>query len=335
MRVLSGRLTLFITISLCLLLATLSVVQSRAATRQQLPAEPQAPGDLGEFVAFCPLSHRAPDDPLVHPNMPGMSHMHDFMGNVSTAATTTLESLLANHTTCDPVTDRSAYWVPTLYDADGDSVAIEQATIYYTVHVDDPTTLQPYPPGLKIIAGSATATTPPNPSYFKWGCLGDGTSSTSEIVTCPAGSKLELLLNFPDCWDGANLDSADHKSHMAYAAGGACPASHPVPMPRLQFKLRYATAGEAGMRLASGPGYTMHGDFFNAWEESALANRMNCLYNLIKCGPEGFPEDVPVVTATPTVIATPAPTATPTLVPTTPAPVATLTVSVYMPLVDR
>jgi hypothetical protein len=37
---------------------------------------------------------------------------------------------------------------------------------------------------------------------------------------------------FPSCWDGVNLDSADHKSHMAYPIqnynGGDCPSSHPV-----------------------------------------------------------------------------------------------------------
>ena len=30
---------------------------------------------------------------------------------------------------------------------------------------------------------------------------------------------------------------------MAYSAGGACPASHPVVVPSLQFKLRYARRG--------------------------------------------------------------------------------------------
>ncbi|RIK27976.1 MAG: hypothetical protein DCC55_39075 [Chloroflexi bacterium] len=164
-----------------------------------------------------------------------------------------------------------------------------------------------------------------NPSYFKWSCLGAPDSSTSDFIVCPAGSRLESLLNFPDCWDGANLDSADHQSRMAYSAGGVCPASHPVPVPRLQFKLRYATRGEAGMTLASGPGYTAHGDFFNAWEPAALANRLHCLYNLVKCGPEGFPEVEPTTepTAGPTV----------TLIPT--RPVSTPTALIFAPLVQK
>lgn len=33
------------------------------------------------------------------------------------------------------------------------------------------------------------------------------------------------------CWDGKNLDSPDHKSHMAFPSGvttGSCPTTHPV-----------------------------------------------------------------------------------------------------------
>jgi hypothetical protein len=212
------------------------------------------------------------------------------MGNTTTDADSTAATLLVGGTTCDPVTDRSSYWVPTLFDAQDQPVAIEHATFYYLVHVDDPTAVQPYPVGLKVIAGSAMATEPPDPARFKWSCLGAPDSSTEAIVTCPADSKLELLVNFPDCWNGVDLDSADHKSHMAYSAAGACPATHPVVVPALQFKLRYATAGEPGMRIASGPGYTAHADFFNAWEPAALDNRLHCLRNLEKCGPEGYPE---------------------------------------------
>lgn len=158
------------------------------------------------------------------------------------------------------------------------------------MHIDNPATLQPFPLGLKIIAGNAKATTPDQAEHIKWSCLGAPDSSTGDFVTCPADSKLELLVNYPDCWDGQNLDSNDHKSHMAYSAAGACPTTHPVAVPALQFKLRYATAGEAGMKLSSGAGYTVHADFFNAWEPAAQENRLQCLRELIKCGPEGYPQ---------------------------------------------
>jgi Domain of unknown function (DUF1996) len=282
-----------------------------ATARANTSNTSNAPQDIGEFVAFCPLSHRAPDDPIVHKNMPGMSHLHDFLGNVTTNASSTVESLLVGGTTCDPVSDKSSYWVPSLLGANGQPIALDQVTIYYQVEINNPKDLKPFPPGLKIVAGNSAAITAPNPSHFKWACQGQNNSSTTDFVICPQGSKLELLLNFPDCWDGQNLDSADHKSHMAYSANHACPTSHPVAVPLLQFKLRYATRGEAGMKLASlgtGSAAATHGDFFNAWDETALANRMNCLRELIKCGAAGYPgkpDATPV--ATPVVTATSAP----------------------------
>lgn len=258
-----------------------SVGHGLAPSAQQ---QPQA--EIGEFVAFCPFNHRASDDPIVYPSQPGVSHSHDFFGNLSTDAHSTLESLLTSGTNCEPLSDRSPYWVPTLYTAQRQAVAVEHATFYYTVHIAKPTELQSFPLGLRIIAGSARANQPPTPSRIKWSCLGAGASSTSNPVACPADSKLELLINFPDCWNGQTLDSPDHQSHMAYSVGEACPVSHAVPVPALQFKLRYASSGASTMILSSGPGYTAHADFLNVWEPAALESRVNCLRQLIKCGPE-------------------------------------------------
>lgn len=286
-------------VAILLFVAVTAWISASRAAAERRPAAEYAAQDFGEFVALCPLSHRAPDDPIVHPQHFGASHLHDFFGNVSTSATATVHSLLVAGTTCDPIADRSAYWVPTLFDARNVPIGLENVTIYYFVDVTPVGSVQPYPLGLKIIAGDAKATAPPTPARYKWSCLGAPDSSTSDFVVCPPGAKLEVLLNFPDCWNGVDLDSVDHQSHMAYSAGGKCPASHPVPVPRLQFKLRYATRGEVGMRLSSGAAHTMHGDFFNAWEPAALENRMNCLRTSVKCGPQGFDGPIPAVTATP------------------------------------
>ena len=77
---------------------------------------PSLEGDLGEFVALCPSSHRAQNDPIVFPGQPGQSHLHSFFGSTTTDASSTLGTLLAGGTTCDPAVDRSAYWVPTLLE---------------------------------------------------------------------------------------------------------------------------------------------------------------------------------------------------------------------------
>jgi hypothetical protein len=44
------------------------------------------------------------------------------------------------------------------------------------------------------------------------------------------------------CWDGVNLDSANHKSHVAYPGyNGKCPTTHPVKIPQLFFEIVWDT----------------------------------------------------------------------------------------------
>ncbi|MFI6452282.1 DUF1996 domain-containing protein [Streptosporangium amethystogenes] len=152
---------------------------------------------------------------------------------------------------------------------------------------------QPLPLGLRIVAGNAKATGIDDPSgNARWSCLHAGhVASSKDFVNCPAGTMLESYLDFPQCWNGRDLDSADHKSHMAYPVGGACPASHPVPVPKLRQVLRYPVSGDpARLRLASGRGYTMHGDFFNAWPPAEMERRLrDCIRPIIKCGADGTP----------------------------------------------
>lgn len=59
---------------------------------------------------------------------------------------------------------------------------------------------------------------------------------------CTDGLRAELM--FPMCWDGKNLSSANHKSHVAYpdlVMTGNCPPSHPVKLPGLMFETIWAT----------------------------------------------------------------------------------------------
>jgi hypothetical protein len=255
------------------------------------PTAPEPPPvDIGEFVAFCPFSHALADDPIVFPGEPGRSHDHSFFGSRVVDAFSVVEDLLAGDTTCDPVEDRSSYWVPALWNGT-ERIEPEQATFYYLVDVAPATAVRPFPIGLRVIAGNAHRHGPDDgPSRYKWSCRGAADSSTGDFVVCPAGHELELLLNFPDCWNGSDLDSPDHQSHMAYSAGGACPPTHPVPVPRLQYKLRYPFSGGPDVRIASGRGYTAHADFWNAWEPAALAQRtLSCLHPQAKCGADGTP----------------------------------------------
>ncbi|MFC4591075.1 DUF1996 domain-containing protein [Sphaerisporangium corydalis] len=257
---------------------------------------PVPPGAVrvAEFVAECPVTHRLADDPIVLPGLAGASHMHSFMGNASTDADSTLAGLLKSTSSCNPKIDLSSYWVPTLYDGDK-AVEPTGTTFYYLGEgVSDRLMGQTraFPQGLKIVAGNAKATGANDTSMARWSCLHAGeVGSSKNFVKCPAGTMLESYLDFPHCWNGKDLDSADHKSHMAYPVGNACPASHPVIVPKLRMVLRYPVNGDpSAFRLASGPGYTMHGDFFNAWPTAEMERRVrDCIRPIVKCGADGTP----------------------------------------------
>jgi Domain of unknown function (DUF1996) len=231
------------------------------------------------FVTGCYFSHRLPDDPIVRPGQPGASHSHDFFGNNSTNAFSTYETLRASTTTCRPPADRSAYWVPTLKDG-GTAVTPIGMTTYYTTRGKWPAAIVPFPEGLKIVAGSSSATGPQAPMITLWTCGNNVATESSSVPMCPWGTPLYLHVRFPDCWNGKDLDSADHKSHMAYSMWGRCPAGYPVALPGLQINVSYPIRGGSTVTFSSGSAYTAHADFFNAWDQTALAYLVRQCLNL-------------------------------------------------------
>ena len=236
----------------------------------------------GIFVADCGFSHRAADDPIVFHGMPGWSHSHDFFGNGSTHAASTLRSLGRSRGNCVPGDDRSAYWTPTLY-RHGQPQKPAHVQAYYQDFFRFGRVL-PFPPGLRIVAGRPTARAPQR-GIVRWTCQDDHGPGVATIPSC--GSKLVTLrIGFPDCWDGRRLDSPDHRSHMAYnRAGGLelgpqrCPASHPVVVPQLQLNIVYPIHDGDAVKLASGPVVTAHADFFNGWKPSLLRRRVDRVLN--------------------------------------------------------
>ena len=239
------------------------------------------------FVSHCAFSHRAPDDPIVYPGRPGASHDHTFLGSTSTDANSTNASLRAAATTCKRRGETAAYWVPTL-TAGGQPVVPAAASVYYRRGtIDD---VKPFPFGFRMIAGSAAATTPQPLAETRWDCgIEANVPGASDPPVCPPGPRkaLRLHVSFPECWDGQNLDSADHHSHTAYAVEGACPPSHPVALPAIELILRYPEV-KGLVVLSSGGVYSAHADFVNSWEEGRLDGLVtDCLNELRFCGGGG------------------------------------------------
>ena len=96
---------------------------------------------------------------------------------------------------------------------------------------------------------------------------------------------------FPNCWDGRNLDSADHRSHMAYKyydANGVhrCPSSHPVELVEITEKIFYPAAPDIGTwsissDMGAAPGSTLHADWFGAWDPTVMMRwHDNCIIGM-------------------------------------------------------
>ncbi|HET6533328.1 MAG TPA: DUF1996 domain-containing protein, partial [Actinoplanes sp.] len=272
--------------------ALLAAVAGIAAS---VAAPPAAHADVSYvFNVSCPISHFGSDDPIVAPGLPGASHRHAFYGNATTDAFTTTASLLKSRSTCERgfgSADRSAYWVPTLYRKEPGKgfkeVRLSPEDQYLSAYYRRSggtagEKVKPFPPGLRMVTGNPTARKPQPTLDVAWRCNGDPAGYLADIPNCPAGTVLQAIVGFPDCWDGINLDSADHQSHMAPSRGerGTCPKAHPVKLPQLTFEISFWLPAVAGAtyELSSGGRYSLHGDFFAAWDDrvqSALVN--SCL----------------------------------------------------------
>jgi uncharacterized protein DUF1996 len=268
-----------------------AVVVSAAWARGERPMHAKgriaAMGELRgvNFVGACRFSHRAPDDPIVAFGRPGASHDHTFVGNTSTSAFSTVRSLRSASTTCQRAGETAAYWAPTLL-VNGAPVEPLGATIYYRRRSLEP--VRAFPAGFKMIAGDATARSPQPLRVTFWNCGAmAGIPRSSTVPTCPGrrATSLRLHVNFPSCWDGRNLDSASHQSHVAYTMRARCPASHPVAVPAISLILRYPVTGAGNVELSSMGQFSAHADFFNAWNQGELTSLVNgCLNALRHCG---------------------------------------------------
>jgi Domain of unknown function (DUF1996) len=156
-----------------------------------------------------------------------------------------------------------------------------------------------------MVAGLPLPSATPR-GIVRWTCHEDHGWGAAKPPSCGA-KHVTLRITFPDCWDGRLLDSPDHRSHMAYSAGGMelgpqrCSASHPVVVPQLQLNVVYPIHDGTGVKLASGSILTAHADFFNGWKPSVLRRRLDDVLNggkachdLLGCTTFGAPNAEPV-----------------------------------------
>lgn len=284
-----------------------------------------APDVVGAFRFICLPGQLAADDPIVYPNQPGRSHLHQFFGNTAANANSTYTSLRqTGQSTCMSPVNRSAYWMPAMLNGQGSVVRPDYVTIYYKRRpATDPKCQTqgkaciPLPNGLRFVFGRNML----NPAQastggFHFNCDGTGAvqGHYKDIVTaainCPSGARLGAIISAPECWDGKNLDSPDHRSHVAYPSYGwwgylKCPDTHPYIIPTFTMGAWYKTddtldrsgTWEAGKTVTwslssdqmpgmepSRPGTTFHADWFGAWDPNVQAMWIdNCINKLLNC----------------------------------------------------
>jgi hypothetical protein len=156
---------------------------------------------------------------------------------------------------------------------------------------------------LRIITGDAKAfvngTANANAS---WSCTGfEDRQLKDKYPLCPQGSDVVRTFKFQSCWDGRNIDSANHRTHVAFAdANGKCGNGFqaiPQLVQRIVYDVDAPSLNDGGRTVPlfavdSFPEQvhkpvTDHGDFINVFDEDLMGEMVDCINAGRKCGVGG------------------------------------------------
>lgn len=252
-------------------------------------------GGIGAARTRCYPAFFSFDDPIVYPGMPGLAHAHMFWGADKVDANGVVPG--AGGTCRGGAVNLSGYWAPALLDSAGKALVPYVLDVYYKQSNYDlnpnSTNFVAPPAGLKILGGVMTGTksAPQSRNIMSWSCEGPDTSNGNGSSSgIPSGCTTPAMhVHFPYCWDGKNLDSADHRTHVVYPSGGKCPATNPVLIPAISFHIYYRNVS-AGAHLscdanASEGGYCGHADEILNWDPTIMAAMVRgCVNAGLSCG---------------------------------------------------
>ncbi|KAK1779350.1 hypothetical protein QBC45DRAFT_477735 [Copromyces sp. CBS 386.78] len=256
-------------------------------------------------------------DPLVNPGLRYTPHLHQIVGG---------SDHLSNYWTAVmffKAKNGSYHRVPQVGNGGPQGALINKGglDVYYIPSGK----VTAFKPGFRMLAGNAANTDPKKVSsgnicHRCWTSTNEGNfvggapCTGSDTVDIPQDTKCKMIrqtIIFPTCWDGKNLDSPDHKSHVTYSGtgatgGGSCPSSHPVKLPQIMYELMWnvsSFANDKSIWPDSGPalvysmnlgGAAAHGDYVFGWKGDSLQKAMDKGCNLNKdCPSAGLTAQTP------------------------------------------
>ncbi|MFG3251764.1 DUF1996 domain-containing protein [Streptomyces sp. NPDC048187] len=283
----------------------------------------------GSFATSCGVNAEGlfnSDNLIAAPGVSnGAHHFHDYVGNQANNALASDGDLAAGDTSCADQGDKSSYYWPVLrlqngtaeQDAQSPGGGIEgnageivtPAEVTLTFRGNERGKVTEMPRLLRIITGDAKAFVNGNTNAnASWSCTGfEDRQLKDKYPLCPSGSDVVRTFTFQSCWDGRNIDSANHRTHMAFAAAdGSCPEGF-VPVPRLVQRVVYDVAapslGDGGrtsplFAVDSFPEQlhkpvTDHSDFINVFDEDLMREMVECINSGRECGPDTPPATDP------------------------------------------
>ncbi|MFE7777023.1 DUF1996 domain-containing protein [Streptomyces sp. NPDC057445] len=273
----------------------------------------------GTFSTECGVNANGkfnPDNVIVAPGVSnGAHHMHDYVGNQANDAFASDDDLANGDTSCRDQGDKSTYYWPVLrlqngqdekdVQADGggkdkNTGQIQtpaQVTLNFVGSPVDKVTEMPR--FLRIITGDAKAFVNGNANAnASWSCTGfEDRQLKDKYPICPQGSKVVRSFKFQSCWDGQNTDSANHRTHVAFAdQNGRCQNGFKA-IPQLVQRIVYDVPppvfdgnSPAVFAVDSFPEQlhkpvTDHGDFINVFDDDLMRTMVSCINEGRECGP--------------------------------------------------
>jgi hypothetical protein len=253
----------------------------------------------GSYSVDCGVSdHNNSDNYMAAPGKRnGAQHVHDYVGNTSTNANSDDDSLDQAATSCGNG-DRSTFFWPVLRNLNGTGPDVGEdggsldgnvgsiltprsARLTFHGHGDEPVVALPH--HLMMIMGNAKAGAQNGDNVnAKYTCTGQESRITSKYPICGAGSQLVRILDYPSCWNGEDLESANFRDHMAFPdERGNCGDGF-KPIPALRISLTYNQPQGRAFSIDSFPNEqhapnTDHSDFENFSSPASAEAGADCI----------------------------------------------------------